>query len=124
MPEHLLFGEHMTSNDVHRPIADTFLGQAHIAGTGPVSATCRECVFWHAWKWQKLAGGGGQKVAADPGYFGKGHTKTPCELKKAHCNRPIINKAHRLIPHHAKACRLFEASEHPLPARLQSEVAN
>jgi len=58
MAQHLLFSEHMTAKEVHRPIAETFLGQAHIAGTGPEGRTCRECRFWHAWKWRKLVGGG------------------------------------------------------------------
>lgn len=117
MAEHLLFSEHMTAKDVHQPIADTFLGQAHIAGTGTEGRTCRECRFWHGWKLRKLLGGGVERVPADPGYFGKKHALTPLGLKKAKCNRPILNKANRQIPHHAKACRLFEATEHPLPVR-------
>lgn len=108
MAQHLLFGEHMTANDVHRPIAETYLGQAHIAGTGPEGRTCRECKFWHGWKWQKLVGGK-ERIATDPGYFGKKHKLHPLGLKKAKCNR--------LIPHCAKACRLFEPAEHPLPER-------
>ncbi|MEZ2132716.1 MULTISPECIES: hypothetical protein [unclassified Sinorhizobium] len=117
MAEHLLFSEHMTSNEVHRPIAETFLGQAHIAGTGPEGKTCRECVFWHCWKFRKVPGGGIEEIPVEPGYFGKRHASKPLELKKAHCNRPILNKASRLVPHHAKACRLFEKDENPLPAR-------
>ncbi|MGF6253807.1 hypothetical protein [Ensifer sp. LBL] len=117
MAQHLIFSEHLTAKEVHQPIADTYLGQAHIAGTGPEGTTCRECIFWHVWKSKKLAGGGIEKVPADPGYFGARHPKTPCELKKAFCNRPILNKANRLIPHSAKACRLFEASEHVLQAK-------
>lgn len=116
MAEHLLFSEHLTAKDVHRPIAETYLGQAHIAGTGPEGKTCRECIFWHVWKSRKVSGGT-EKIPADPGYFGKRHAKTPSELKKARCNRPILNKANRLIPHTAKACRLFEAAEHVLPAK-------
>ncbi|OCP36752.1 hypothetical protein [Ensifer sp. LC163] len=114
MAEHLLFSEHLTAKEVHRPIAETYLGQAHIAGTGPEGKTCRECIFWHIWKSRKVAGGSIEKVPADPGYYGKRHKKAPCELKKAFCNRPILNKANRLIPHSAKACRLFEAVEIPI----------
>ncbi|PLU83398.1 hypothetical protein BMJ22_05100 [Sinorhizobium medicae] len=133
MAEHLLFSQNLTAKEVHRPIAETYLGQAHIAGTGPDGKTCRECIFWHVWKSRKLADGiksifwhvwksrklaeGIKKIPADPGYFGKRHRKTPCELKNARCNRPILNKANRLIPHSAKACRLFEAAEHVLPAK-------
>lgn len=43
MAQHLLFSEHMTAKEVHLPIAETYLGQAHIAGTGPEGRTCREC---------------------------------------------------------------------------------
>ncbi|WP_391564585.1 hypothetical protein [Sinorhizobium meliloti] len=117
MAEHLLFSQNLKGNEAHKPISETFLGQAHIAGTGPEGKTCRECIFWHVWKERKVAGGGIEKIPADPGYFGKRHKKTPCELKKAKCNRPILNKANRLIPHTAKACRLFESAEHVLPAK-------
>ena len=111
MAEHLLFSEHLTANEIHKPISETFLGQAHIAGTGPEGKTCRECRFWHAWKWRKLESGAYERFAVDPGYFGKKHKLTPLGLKKAKCNRPIMNKANRLVPHCAKACRLFEPSE-------------
>lgn len=33
--EHLLFSEHMTAAPYDGPLRETFLGQAHIAGTGP-----------------------------------------------------------------------------------------
>ncbi|WP_246591060.1 hypothetical protein [Aminobacter anthyllidis] len=46
-----------------------------------------------------------------PAYFGKRHKDAPGELKKQRCTRPILNKANRLIPHHAKSCRLFEQNE-------------
>ena len=39
-------------------IAKTFLGQAHIAGTGPDGMTCRECTFWHSLRTVKTTGGG------------------------------------------------------------------
>lgn len=117
MAEHLLFSDHLTAKEVHRPIAETYLGQAHIAGTGPGGATCRECVFWCLIKHRKDAYGNYHETREAPGYFGKKHEKTPLELKKARCTRPILNKANRLIPHHAKACRLFEPSDKALPAK-------
>lgn len=117
MPEHLLFSEHLTAKEVHQPIADTYLGQAHIAGTGPEGMTCRECRFWHVWQTRKLASGQTVTVPSDPGYFGKKHEKKPNEIKKARCNRPILNKANRLIPHCAKACRLFEPADNPPSVR-------
>lgn len=117
MAQHLLFSEHMTSKEVHRPIAETYLGQAHIAGTGPEGRTCRECKFWCIKKWRKVDEDEYEQYSAPPGYYGKKHKTTPNELKKAKCNRPIMNKANRLVPHCAKACRLFEPSDHPLPER-------
>lgn len=122
MPEHLLFSAHMTSKEVHQPIAETFLGQAHIAGTGPDGASCRECVFWCLIRHRKDPAGNYVETTEAPGYFGKKHTKSPLELKKARCTRPILNKANRLIPHHAKACRLFERSDRPLPAMKEAEA--
>ncbi|RVD44640.1 hypothetical protein EN742_01610 [Mesorhizobium sp. M4A.F.Ca.ET.020.02.1.1] len=112
MPEHLEFGANLTAGAHDAAIRATYLGQAHIAGTGPQGATCRECVFWHKWK----AATGGGKLPSPPGYFSKRHKASPNALKKALCTRPILNKANRLIPHDASACRLFERADHPLPA--------
>lgn len=114
MGTHLLFSEHLTPAPYDGPIRETFLGQAHIAGTGPESRTCRECVFWHQWKFCKSKD---DYVPCDPGFNGKRHATAPLEPKKAYCNRPILNKAKRLIPHTARACRLFEEAEKPVPAR-------
>lgn len=120
MAEHLLFSSNMTSSDAHRPIAETYLGQAHIAGTGPSGKTCRECRFWAIKKFRKIADGKYDEYLTNPGYFGKKHTTKPLEIKKAKCNRPIMNKANRLIPHKAKACRLFEQADNP-PAAIKAE---
>lgn len=108
--EHLLFSEHMTEATFDSPIRQTFLGQAHIAGTGPEGTTCRECVWWQLIGHRRVAGGGHEEVTKPAAYFGKRHKQTPCELKKQRCTKPILNKANRLIPHHAKSCRLFEAN--------------
>jgi len=118
MTQHLLFSEHLTPAVFDRPIRETFLGQAHIAGTGPEGKTCRECVFWHVWKWDN---GGRSNEPAHPGYFNKDNPEKGLGLKKALCNRPIANKAHRRVPHEAKACRLFEENSNPPPAVKQVE---
>lgn len=112
--EHLLFSDHLTAADFDHPIRETYLGQAHIAGTGPEGKTCRECTHWHKWKYSKSANG---YVPVSSGYFSKKHKTTPLEPKKAYCNRPILNKAKRLIPHAAKSCRLFELANDPMAAR-------
>lgn len=119
MSLHLEFGKGLTGNEAHSAVAKTYLGQAHIAGTGPEGKTFRECVFWHIKKYRKISDGEYESYAVHPGYFGKSHKTTPCEVKKARCNRPIANKANRLIPHNAGACRLFEQEEHPLPAKRE-----
>ena len=120
MPEHLVFSEHLTGAPFDSPIRETYLGQAHIAGTGPAGTTCRECIFWDLRAMRKIAGGGYQEYSKPYEYFGARHQKTPCELKKRKCLRPIANKASRLIPHHAKSCRLFEPADNPPPARKEA----
>lgn len=110
--EHLLFSDHLTAADFDHPIRETYLGQAHIAGTGPEGRTCRECRFWHAWK-NKNNSPFSEKppTPTPPGYFKKSHKENPYGLKKAKCNRPIANKPKKTIPHFAKACRLFEPGD-------------
>lgn len=115
--EHLMFGDHMTGAIFDEPIRETFLGQAHIAGTGPEGKTCRECIYWRKMGWKKAPDGGYEQYVKAPAYFGAKHSKTPNELKKQHCTKPILNKAKRLIPHFAKACRLFEPSDNPPAVR-------
>lgn len=46
MAAHLSITPHLTAADFDCPISNTFLGQAHIAGTGPQGTTCRECKLW------------------------------------------------------------------------------
>lgn len=46
MPDHLEFGRFLTTSETDHAIRRTFLGQAHIAGTGPAGKTCRECAFF------------------------------------------------------------------------------
>lgn len=114
MADHLKINEHLTKASHDEAIRETFIGQAHIAGTGPAGTTCRECTYWYVMRAVDLSK---EKRPAHPGYFGPKHKAHPLEVKKARCNRPILNKAKKLIPHHAKSCRLFEPEEHPLPAR-------
>lgn len=112
MGRHLDFSEHLTKHEGHDPIKRTYLGQAHIAGTGPLGTTCRECAFWGKVRLDEE----GQEVRVEPGFFGKRHPISPFRLKDAFCLRPILNKAERLIPHDAPSCRLFVESEAPPPA--------
>ena len=101
-----LFTPHLTMPETLEPILRTHLGQAHIAGTGPEGKTCRECSHWFN------RDGNGRLCAAK--YQGDG--SGTLHLQGARCNRPILNKADRLVPHNADACRLFEQEESPPPA--------
>ena len=116
--EHLMFSDHMTEAKFDTPIRETYLGQAHIAGTGPEGTTCRECKYWHAWKNTRNSPySENPPTPVAPGYYSKNEEERANEIKKARCNRPIANKARKAIPHFAKACRLFVASENPPPAK-------
>lgn len=116
--EHLMFSDHMTAAEFDHPIRETYIGQAHIAGTGPAGSTCRECDHWHKWKYVSAKD---DYAPVAPGYFSKKHGATPNEPRKAYCNRPMLNKPKRLIPHTAKACRLFQPAESPMPAMRPEE---
>ncbi len=111
MGAHLLFSEHLTGATFDSPIRETFLGQAHIAGTGPEGTTCRECIWWRLIGKRRKPGGGVEEFVKPAGYFGKKYAPAPCGLKKQRCTKPILNKANRLIPHSAKSCRLFEVND-------------
>lgn len=96
----------LKDDGTHAAIAATHIGQAHIAGTGPIAATCGQCAFWHTWKRAKIEGES-QLIAVEPGQFSARHKSRPGERKDALCNKPIINKAKRTIPATATACRFF-----------------
>ena len=119
MGDHLVFSEYLTTAPMDGRIRETYLGQAHIAGTGPEGRTCRECIYWRVFG-KRRHGDSYVEYVKEPAYFGKKHAKTPNELKKQRCTRPILNKANRLIPHHASSCRLFEAMDNPPPAIKQA----
>ncbi len=93
--------DHLTKVPVQEAVLNTYLGMAHIAGTGPEGTTCRQCIFYcsrngtHHWYSHKRKDG-------------------RAGLLKAHyCNRPIVGKAERMFPSGAASCRLSEPSERP-----------
>lgn len=53
MAEQFNISPHMTAADFDCPIRNTYLGQAHIAGTGPEGTTCRQCKHWGKTKFVK-----------------------------------------------------------------------
>lgn len=103
---------HMTKAACDDAILATHLGQAHIAGTGPRGATCRECIYFCSVKKGKWA---------DVGHYSSKHATRPNELKDAHCAYPIANKAHRKFPPTAQACRFFSRNENA-PALTREAV--
>lgn len=105
MADHIEINRHLHDAGFETAIGETFLGQAHIAGTGPDGKTCRECSLWF------IMARPDKDMPMQPS--SPGHRKADGELKRAKCNQPIPHKANRRVPHHAKACRFFDQSENP-----------
>lgn len=110
MESHLLFSKHMTPSRSDRQVVETYLGQAHFAGTGPDGRTCRECVFYYPLGFNT---DGDLSERREFRYRSRHEIDHPSELHDARCNRPILNKAERCFPHYARACKLFEPSDSP-----------
>lgn len=111
MGDHIVLTPHLTREPKHEALARTFIGQAHIAGTGPAGATCRECRYWHDPHkkntveiiWLRYAASNKTKAG---------------ELKRHLCRYRIPNKADRRIPHNAQACRFFDRNPKPPEAKI------
>ena len=103
---------HLTTLDEHAAIHQTYLGMAHIAGTGPEGRTCRECVFWRGER--KIRDRSGKVIDTVVGYayFSKGHPDAGT-LKRQLCRRPMTGKPKRGVPHDAMCCRLFVEDPQP-----------
>jgi len=86
-----------------RQLARTFVGMAHLAGTGPSGTTCRECAHWlHRSSWAK----------AD--FEHQGAPKpAPCRRYQQLTHRTRSER----VPHCAQACQHFELSDNPQPLR-------
>lgn len=57
MRDHIEVNRHLKALPEHAALCATFLGQAHIAGTGPAGKTCRECALWGVKHYNKQGGG-------------------------------------------------------------------
>ncbi len=116
-PDHMQLTQHMTRIGYEEAIERTYLGQAHIAGTGPEGTTCRHCAFWKMRSYAK------QVYDPDTGAWLRERLVQPKSrdkdglLRRHPCTRPIAGKARRRIPHDALSCRLFE--ENPEPPAIQ-----
>jgi hypothetical protein len=100
-----------TRDPAHARIAQTQIGQAHIAGTGPDTKTCRECVFFGVDR-----GGEYEWFSFQP------NSRTPGALKDGECHKKIENKAAVKISHLAKACVFFEAAPHTPVAQKPNPI--
>lgn len=116
MGKHLKFSKGLSTAPCDAPIRNTFLGQAHIAGTGPAGKTCRECILWHEWKVLSIGG------APEPVNVGYGSNDPDAEvlmLNDAPCNKVIGRKADDKVPHSALACMFFEQNPEPQSATYE-----
>ena len=105
---------HFTPEPAHEKIGSTFVGQCHVAGTGPKGKTCRECKYF------------GRKEPGIYAYYGhQKHCNTPGALKDAYCHNlgDFPGKAFRQFPHTAPACVFFEQSDHaPVAVEISQEA--
>lgn len=109
---------HLTPLPEHDRLMRTFIGQAHIAGTGPAGKTCRECALWGLKKHTD-----GQWFITPPGHFSASSKVCPGALKRGKCNYEIRGKSGRRIPHIAPACRFFQQAENPpLPMKCSDDT--
>lgn len=102
MADHIEVNRHLKHLPEHDAQIATFLGQAHIAGTGPDGMTCRECVFWGIQRHND-----GEWKIESPGHYAAGNKTHAGLLKKGRCNYEIRGKAARRFPGGAKSCRFF-----------------
>ena len=92
----LIVSPKLTHDPAHDRIAETYVGQAHIAKTGPEGVKCGDCRYWHNWK--TVREGSGSRTVADRDDTAGG----------ALCNKPIANKPRKKFPASADACMFFE----------------
>jgi hypothetical protein len=80
----------------------THPGQAHLAGTGPAHATCRQCAHF-----------------SSDSYYSKGG-KHGGQLKPGECRKytEMMRASGPRVPHYANACRHFDLSN-SIPEAMQ-----
>lgn len=108
MAEHIEPNPRLVRLPEQAAIFSTFIGQAHIAGTGPEGKTCRECALWGV----KNSDGPREWIGC-PGHFSHKNKRAPGQLKRGGCHYEIRGKAKRRIPHFAPSCRFFQQADHP-----------
>ncbi len=111
MADHIALTPHLTREPNHDALVATFIGQAHIAGTGPEGATCRECRFW-------CEPDGEGTIGVLWLRYSPRHKTKAGDLKRHRCRYRIPNKPRRRVPHDAKACRFFDRNPSPPPVTV------
>lgn len=119
MPTLFKLTEHRTRAPFDAQLSKTYLGQAHIAGTGPAGKTCRECKHWHLWEPIYYPEEYRKREVREWRRAEVGHKKRKGEIRDAQCNKLPDRKPDKLIPHNARACRLFEQNPSPPPAKIE-----
>lgn len=92
----------------HDALAETYVGQAHIAGTGPKGKLCHECAYW-----------GKNEAQSYERYGYRADCKNPGRLKDGQCHKVFPQKVYQLFPADAKSCMFFEQA--PAPQKLVVE---
>ena len=89
MAAHVPVDQHLHAAGFEDRIAETYLGQAHFAGSGPDGTACRNCQHW-------------QREEED---FDR------AKAREAYCEYPIPGKRRRMIPASAGSCRFYTELE-------------
>jgi hypothetical protein len=101
----LKFDRNLTADATTNRLSDTHAGQAHIAGTGPVGKTCRECSHWRR-----------PPDVPRHEYYRK-RIFEGATLKPHACGKTasLTGRAGDRVPHDARACKYFEQADCPPP---------
>ena len=89
MAAHVPVDRHLHAAGFEDRYAKTYLGQAHLAGTGPHGTACRTCRHWQR----------------DEDDF------DPAKAREAYCEYPLPGKRRRLVPAAAGACSFYTELE-------------
>lgn len=103
MAEHFNISPHMTAADFDCPIRNTYLGQAHIAGTGPEGTTCRQCKHWGKTKFIKYEHGNYVEKFAPPNGMAKSTSCFRASRKTPTASSPSSTKQNE--PSRIARCR-------------------
>lgn len=109
--------DHLTQEPSHERFKDSYVGMAHIAGTGPDGTHCHMCQHY------------GDDLGNPVGRFGfRSGTLRPGAKKHGYCHRLVDGKVFQKFTGMAKSCSLYDPSEDqsaytlPPPHRINLEA--